>query len=133
MPTDHGTRPHRREFLRFGLAGLGGLTWADLLRRRAVAAISGQRRGTALLVVWLHGGASHLETYDPKPSAPAEYRGPYDPIPTAVPHRYTHLRGRATGGRKRLENRGLCSRRCPNLAEAAPRNALHAKTLPTCV
>ena len=40
---------------------------------------------TALLVVWLHGGASHLETYDPKPLAPSEYRGPYRPIATRVP------------------------------------------------
>jgi hypothetical protein len=76
--------PHRREFLRFGLAGFGALTWADLLRRRAEAATA-PGRDTALLVVWLHGGASHLETYDPKPAAPAEYRGPYGAIPTSVP------------------------------------------------
>jgi hypothetical protein len=37
------------------------------------------------LLVWLHGGASHLETYDPKPLAPSEYRGPYRPIATRVP------------------------------------------------
>jgi hypothetical protein len=43
------------------------------------------RQDTALLVVWLHGGASHLETYDPKPLAPSEYRGPFRPIATRVP------------------------------------------------
>src|SRR6266446_6410185 len=76
----------RREFLRLGLAGLGGLTWPELLRCRAEAAPSRTRQdGSALLVVWLHGGASHLETYDPKPSAPSEYRGPYRAIPTCVP------------------------------------------------
>jgi hypothetical protein len=75
--------PHRREFLRLGLAGFGALTWADLLRRRAAAATA-PSKDTALLVVWLHGGASHLETYDPKPAAPAEYRGPYGAIPTNV-------------------------------------------------
>jgi hypothetical protein len=70
--------------LRLGLAGLGSLTWQELLRRRAQAK-SDHRERTALLVVWLWGGASHLETYDPKPLAPAEYRGPYQPIRTRVP------------------------------------------------
>jgi hypothetical protein len=64
-------------------------------------------------VVWLHGGASHLETYDPKPLAPSEYRGPYRPIATTVPgmqvsellpqhaqvaHRFTLLRSLAHTG-----------------------------------
>jgi hypothetical protein len=76
---------NRREFLRFGLAGFGSLTWPDVFRLRAQAQSSRPREDTALLVVWLHGGASHLETYDPKPSAPSEYRGPYRPIATTVP------------------------------------------------
>src|SRR5438874_7656676 len=76
---------HRREFLRLGLAGLGGLTWPALLRARAGTGPGRPRPDTALLVVWLHGGASHLETYDPKPLAPSEYRGPYRPIATRVP------------------------------------------------
>jgi hypothetical protein len=76
----------RREFLRLGLAGLGSLSWPALLRRRAAAAAPNRPgQETALLVVWLHGGASHLETYDPKPQAPAEYRGPYRPVATRVP------------------------------------------------
>jgi hypothetical protein len=77
--------PVRREFLRLGLTGLAGLTWPGLLRLRAEVGSSRPRADTALLVVWLHGGASHLETYDPKPDAPAEYRGPYRPIETSVP------------------------------------------------
>jgi hypothetical protein len=44
-----------------------------------------RRERTAVIVVWLQGGASHLETYDPKPGAPAEVRGPCAGIPTAVP------------------------------------------------
>jgi hypothetical protein len=47
--------------------------------------VRSDRERTALIVVFLHGGASHLETYDPKPLAPAEYRGPFTAIPTAVP------------------------------------------------
>src|SRR5262245_24489358 len=75
----------RREFLRLGLAGLAGLTLPELLRLRADARPARPRQDRALLVVWLHGGASHLETYDPKPDAPSEYRGPFKPIATAVP------------------------------------------------
>jgi hypothetical protein len=103
----------RREFLRLGLAGLGSLTWTDLLRRRAEGRPARLREDTALLVVWLHGGASHLETYDPKPLAPSEYRGPYGAIATRVPgmqisellprhaqvaHRFTLLRSLAHTG-----------------------------------
>src|SRR5215510_3449287 len=73
----------RREFLRLGLAGLGSLTLPELFRLRAQSRASTGRK--ALLVVWCHGGASHLETYDPKPSAPSEYRGPFSPIASQVP------------------------------------------------
>src|SRR5437879_2409459 len=69
--------PGRREFLRLGLAGLTSLTLPDLYRVRAQAATAVRRR--SLLVVWLFGGASHFETYDPKPLAPLEYRGPFKP------------------------------------------------------
>jgi hypothetical protein len=103
----------RREFLRLGLAGLGTLPWPELLRRRAEAAPHRRREQKALLVVWLHGGASHLETYDPKPLAPSEYRGPFRPIATRVSglrvsellprharvaHRFTLLRSLAHTG-----------------------------------
>src|SRR5215467_9594567 len=70
----------RREFLRAGLGGFGCLSLPDLLALRARAWQPGAR--TALIVVWLQGGASHLETYDPKPSAPAEIRGPFGSIAT---------------------------------------------------
>jgi uncharacterized protein (DUF1501 family) len=104
----------RREFLRVGLAAFGGLTLPDLFNQRAQADRAGSRAPSAVIVVWLRGGASHLETYDPKPDAPAEYRGPYAPIATTVPglrvsellprhariaHRFTVLRSMAhTGG-----------------------------------
>lgn len=75
----------RRDFLPVGLAGLGGLTLADLFRLRAHAHASQPRERTALIIVWLQGGASHLETYDPKPSASSEIRGPYKAVATRVP------------------------------------------------
>jgi hypothetical protein len=111
-PEDHHLLG-RRELLRAGALSLFGAGLADLLRRRAEAAAGRPRADTALLVVWLHGGASHLETYDPKPLAPAEYRGPYRPIATRVPgmqlsellprharvaHRFTLLRSLAHTG-----------------------------------
>nr|WP_050986215.1 DUF1501 domain-containing protein [Schlesneria paludicola] len=75
----------RRELLRFGMAGLGSLSLPGLFRARTVTAseMKPQER-TALIVVWLPGGASHIETYDPKPDAPSEFRGPFSTIPTNV-------------------------------------------------
>jgi hypothetical protein len=73
----------RRDFLRLGLGGFGSLTLPGLFRLRAGAAPARSER-TALIVVWLQGGASHLETYDPKPQAPSEIRGPYTSIATRV-------------------------------------------------
>ena len=75
----------RRAFLEFALAGVTSLSLADLFRLRAAAGQDRAASHKSLLVVWLHGGASHLETYDPKPLAPSEFRGPYDPIDTSLP------------------------------------------------
>ncbi len=77
----------RRNFLKAGLAGLAGLTVPALLQRRAEAA----RAGTPLpgrksiILLWMTGGPSHLDTWDMKPDRPAENRGPFSPIPTRVP------------------------------------------------
>lgn len=72
----------RRELLR---VGIGGLTLPTLIgaRARANRQQSGDR--TAIIVVWLQGGASHLETYDPKPLSGSAYRGPYNPVATRIP------------------------------------------------
>src|SRR5436190_13074654 len=72
----------RREFLRVGMSGLGALSLPGLFALRAESGHTSARERTALLVVWLQGGASHLETYDPKPDAPAEIRGPFGSIAT---------------------------------------------------
>src|SRR6516164_8260181 len=71
----------RRDFLRVGALGVGGLTLADLLRLRAHGAA---RSHKAVIMVLLRGGPSHIDTYDPKPDAPPEIRGPFKPIPTNV-------------------------------------------------
>lgn len=73
----------RREVMRVGGLALGGLTLADLLRRRAEAAPA-VGRGKSVILIWLRGGASHIDSYDMKPDAPAEVRGEFSPISTNV-------------------------------------------------
>ena len=73
----------RREFLRFGLAGCGMLSLPNLYRLQAAQAAP--QKKTAIILVWLRGGASHLETYDPKPDAPSEFRGPFQTIRSKTP------------------------------------------------
>ena len=76
----------RRGFLQAGSLLMGGLCLGDLLRLRAQAAMAGKTpKDTSVILVWLEGGMSQLETFDMKPEAPAEYRGEFQPIPTVVP------------------------------------------------
>jgi hypothetical protein len=76
----------RRSFLQAGVLGLGGLALPDLLRLRAEARFaSTDRRDTAVILIWLDGGPTHMDMYDPKPNAPAEYRGPTSVTRTNVP------------------------------------------------
>jgi len=74
----------RRALLRAGLTGFTSLSLTELYRLRAQAGAAPTGPRTAVILVWLRGGASHLETFDPKPQAPSEYRGPYQPIATNV-------------------------------------------------
>jgi len=69
--------------LRAGALGLGGLSLADVLRLKARAAQT--QSDTSVILFWMWGGPSQLETYDCKPEAPSEYRGPLRPIQTTVP------------------------------------------------
>ncbi|WP_395732518.1 DUF1501 domain-containing protein [Prosthecobacter sp.] len=79
----------RRDFLKLGLtAAGGGLGFTDLLRARAMAAQAPQpsiARPVNCILVWLDGGPSHYEMFDPKPDAPSEIRGSLGAIPTSVP------------------------------------------------
>lgn len=72
----------RREFLRLGSLAAGGVSLADLLRQRALA--NEVRNDTAVIQVFLCGGPSQHDTFDPKPLAPHECR-PFDSIETAMP------------------------------------------------
>src|SRR6266403_809079 len=84
----------RRELLTVGSVGLLGLSLPDLLRQEAHAA-TGPSRGAArqagfgraqsLIFLYLQGSPSHIDTWDPKPDAAAEYRGEFEPIATTAP------------------------------------------------
>src|SRR5947209_4537382 len=73
----------RRQFLKVGMVSVLGLSLPDFLRMRAAAADSGKEISCILL--WMNGGPSHLDTFDPKPDAPQEIRGEFKAIPTNVP------------------------------------------------
>ena len=82
---------NRRGFMRFGLAGFASLSLPGLLRLRAGNPENHGKRKSVILV-WKPGGCSHLDTYDPKPEAASEYRGPFGTISTKVPGmRFTEL------------------------------------------
>jgi hypothetical protein len=68
-----------------GVAGFATLSLPAVLRLQAENAANTRKEKTAVIMVWKPGGCSHIDTYDPKPQAPSEYRGPFATIPTAVP------------------------------------------------
>lgn len=74
----------RRDFLRVGGLGLAGLTLPRLLEARARAA-SAVRRDTSVIWLWLNGGPTHIETFDPKMNAPVEFRSVTGEVKTRLP------------------------------------------------
>ena len=78
----------RRDCLKLGLGGLLGCGLVDGLRLQAAAnelPKSLSKPNTSCILIWLDGGPSHFETFDPKPNAPVEIRGEFKAIPTKVP------------------------------------------------
>ncbi|HEX4612242.1 MAG TPA: DUF1501 domain-containing protein [Urbifossiella sp.] len=82
MPTD----PSRRDFLRATAAGAAGLALAPTAAASPQVPLGGTAK--ACIFINLIGGPSHLDTFDPKPDAPSDVRGPFAPIPTRVPGVY---------------------------------------------
>jgi hypothetical protein len=90
MPTNRAKtlRPSRRSCLRLGLSVLAGGRLLDVFGLAAQAAggpAGAARRPTSCIFVWMDGGPSHFETFDPKPDAPREIRGEFDCISTRTP------------------------------------------------
>jgi hypothetical protein len=77
----------RRNMLKASLAGLAGLSVPALLRQRARAVEAGGSSPSAksVILLWMTGGPSHIDTWDPKPDRPLENRGPFKAITTRLP------------------------------------------------
>jgi uncharacterized protein (DUF1501 family) len=75
----------RRAVLQAGASSVLGLSLAGWLRRQARGGDTRTGSATSVLLLWLWGGPAHLDTWDPKPGAPLEFRGPFTPIATRVP------------------------------------------------
>src|SRR6266508_134858 len=73
----------RRNFLKIGALGLGGLSLPQLLRAEAASGI--RRSHKAVIMVFLPGGPSHQDMFDLKTEAPSEVRGEFRPVGTNVP------------------------------------------------
>ncbi len=80
----------RRDFIQLGLGGVLGLGFCDALRLRAGEVAANPKaklpgKNVNCILIWMDGGPSHYETFDPKPDAPSEIRGEFKPISTKVP------------------------------------------------
>ena len=76
----------RRSFLQVGVAGMASLGLGGVLRAAQGGNPNAKRaKDTSVILLWLDGGFGHMDTYDMKPEAPAEYRGIWRPIKTNVP------------------------------------------------
>lgn len=76
----------RRSFLQIGVAGMASLGLPTILKAKSESAKSlGNQKNTSVILIWLDGGPGHMDMYDMKPEAPAEYRGIWKPIKTNVP------------------------------------------------
>ncbi len=83
----------RRDCLRLGLGGLLAGGFAGALQATALQAAE-RRQAKACILIWMDGGPSHYETFDPKPEAPVEFRGEFEAIATRIPgvHFSQHMR-----------------------------------------
>jgi hypothetical protein len=76
-------RMNRRGFLRAGLLGAGGLSLSQLLQTESLGGSA--TRPNSVIILWMRGGPSHIDMWDPKPEAPLEYRGEFGTMATSVP------------------------------------------------
>ncbi len=75
----------RRSFLQIGMAGMGALSLPQILKaKEAAQQAGGEKKDTAVILLWLDGGPGHMDMYDMKPEAPEDYRGIWRPIRTNV-------------------------------------------------
>lgn len=75
----------RRDFLQAGVVAGAGLNLASFAQLAAAGSVDSGAKAKSAIFVNLNGGPSHLDTFDPKPDAPSEYRGEFDTIQTCLP------------------------------------------------
>src|SRR6516164_6242212 len=78
-------RMSRRGFVKTGILGTAGLSLAQLLRGEARGNPPQSTQRSSVIILWMRGGPSHIDMWDPKPDAPVEYRGEFGVIGTNVP------------------------------------------------
>ena len=86
----------RRGFVRAGVLGMAGLSLADVLRAESM---TGAKRENSVIILWMRGGPSQHETWDPKPEAPTEYRGAFGAMSTNDTGVSRRAAGAPPGGR----------------------------------
>src|SRR5215207_7528732 len=74
----------RRALLQVGASSVLGLSLPAFLRQREAGASTPTKSVRSVLLLWLWGGPAQLDTWDPKPNAPLDFRGPFAPIATRV-------------------------------------------------
>ncbi|RLS45727.1 MAG: DUF1501 domain-containing protein, partial [Planctomycetota bacterium] len=74
----------RRDFLKVGVLGASALTLSNYLRLSHAGEVKKEAKATSAIFINLGGGPSHMDTFDLKPNAPAEFRGEFNPIQTNV-------------------------------------------------
>ena len=84
-PLGDGVWPSRRDVVRAGTLGPLGLGLAGLVDNSAKLTAAAPTRAKSVILLFMWGGPSHLDTWDMKPNAPAEVRGPFKGVPTTVP------------------------------------------------
>ena len=75
----------RRNFVKASLAGIAGLSVPEVLRLRAESTDTSLSSSKAVILLWMTGGPSHIDTWDMKPDRPLNNRGPFQPISSAIP------------------------------------------------
>ena len=114
--------PSRRNFLKAGWAGLAGLTLPGLLQARDQASAQGRlaHPGKSVILLWMAGGPSHIDTWDPKPDRPPENRGPFGVI--------RHAACPASSFASTCRSRRPCSTSSPSFARSTPGTAITSRT-----
>ncbi len=105
----------RRDFLKAGVLGTAGLSLAGYLRLAAGRRLASTGKARNAIFINLTGGPSHMDTFDLKPNAPAEYRGQFNPIKTNV------------AGRRDQRAPAEAGRSAPTSSRSLPRRHPHAR------